>query len=115
MIFSGNAVEPLSRVLEPLSVRHLDMDSDSPIQSSRRKISTEKKDTLSSEDKKMSKESNTKEKGPQDSNLVRLGSMDKDPGVIGPLVWDMHRQKFGQGKIKIGYVENVHTVVFFFC
>ncbi|XP_013171475.1 PREDICTED: uncharacterized protein LOC106120654 [Papilio xuthus] len=64
----GNTVEPLSRILEPVSVRHLDMDSPPPKPSSqpRRQMT---------------------------SQLVRLGSIDKDPGVIGPLVWDLHCQR----------------------
>ncbi|KPI98220.1 hypothetical protein RR46_09436 [Papilio xuthus] len=71
----GNTVEPLSRILEPVSVRHLDMDSPPPKPSSqpRRQMT---------------------------SQLVRLGSIDKDPGVIGPLVWDLHCQRVKSGEIK---------------
>lgn len=32
------------------------------------------------------------------SQLVRLGSIDKDPGVIGPLVWDLHCQRIKDGR-----------------
>lgn len=27
------------------------------------------------------------------SGLIRLGSLDKDPGVVSPMVWDMHKQR----------------------
>ncbi|XP_028043086.1 uncharacterized protein LOC114252696 isoform X1 [Bombyx mandarina] len=72
----GNIVEPLSKILEPVSVRHLDIDSP---------ISTPKK-----------REPSNQEVVPRrqmPSQLVRLGSIDKDPGVIGPLVWDLHCQR----------------------
>ncbi|XP_045487551.1 uncharacterized protein LOC110994036 [Pieris rapae] len=68
----GNIVEPLSRILEPISVRHLDIDS--PIPSPKGL-----KDTVP--------------RRQMPSQLVRLGSIDKDPGVIGPLVWDLHCQR----------------------
>ncbi|XP_026318014.1 uncharacterized protein LOC113228825 [Hyposmocoma kahamanoa] len=76
----GNIVEPLSRILEPVSVRHLDIDSP---------ISTPKDHRPKTGEK-------TKEVVPRRqmaSQLVRLGSIDKDPGVIGPLVWDLHCQR----------------------
>ncbi|KOB74448.1 Uncharacterized protein OBRU01_09202 [Operophtera brumata] len=76
----GNIVEPLSRILEPVSVRHLDIDS--PISIS--KI----------------REDRNKDVVPRRqmaSQLVRLGSIDKDPGVIGPLVWDLHCQRIKDG------------------
>ncbi|KPJ13491.1 hypothetical protein RR48_07071 [Papilio machaon] len=71
----GNTVEPLSRILEPVSVRHLDMDSPPP------KVSGQPRRQMTSQ-------------------LVRLGSIDKDPGVIGPLVWDLHCQRIKSGEIK---------------
>ncbi|XP_045504676.1 uncharacterized protein LOC123701297 [Colias croceus] len=70
----GNTVEPLSRILEPVSVRHLDVDS--PISSPRAR---QGQDTVP--------------RRQMPSQLVRLGSIDKDPGVIGPLVWDLHCQR----------------------
>ncbi|XP_035443079.2 uncharacterized protein LOC118271196 isoform X2 [Spodoptera frugiperda] len=72
----GNVVEPLSRILEPVSVRHLDIDSpaDSP-----KKSKEASKDVVP--------------RRQMASQLVRLGSIDKDPGVIGPLVWDLHCQR----------------------
>lgn len=78
----GNTVEPLSRILEPVSVRHLDIDSP---------VSTPKK----------AREDRNKDVVPRRqmaSQLVRLGSIDKDPGVIGPLVWDLHCQRIKDGK-----------------
>ncbi|KAJ2941151.1 hypothetical protein O0L34_g10386 [Tuta absoluta] len=76
----GNLVEPLSRILEPVSVRHLDIDSP---------ISSPKDPRPKTGDK-------TRDVVPRRqmaSQLVRLGSIDKDPGVIGPLVWDLHCQR----------------------
>ncbi|XP_073954572.1 uncharacterized protein isoform X2 [Choristoneura fumiferana] len=70
----GNVVEPLSRILEPVSVRHLDIDSPA----------TSPKTSLSKE---------VVPRRQMASQLVRLGSIDKDPGVIGPLVWDLHCQR----------------------
>ncbi|XP_053616763.1 uncharacterized protein LOC128678895 isoform X2 [Plodia interpunctella] len=69
----GNVVEPLSRILEPVSVRHLDVES--PASSPR----TRPRDAVP--------------RRQMASQLVRLGSIDKDPGVIGPLVWDLHCQR----------------------
>ncbi|XP_023945337.2 uncharacterized protein LOC112051089 isoform X2 [Bicyclus anynana] len=76
----GNIVEPLSKILEPVSVRHLDIDS-SP---------------TSLDQSKVVKPMSGKDVVPRrqmPSQLVRLGSIDKDPGVIGPLVWDLHCQR----------------------
>ncbi|XP_049878352.1 uncharacterized protein LOC126375463 isoform X2 [Pectinophora gossypiella] len=76
----GNIVEPLSRILEPVSVRHLDIDS--PVSSPkdpRPKTGDKSKDVIP--------------RRQMASQLVRLGSIDKDPGVIGPLVWDLHCQR----------------------
>ncbi|XP_068622906.1 uncharacterized protein [Battus philenor] len=72
----GNTVEPLARILEPVSVRHLDIDT--PPTSPKVPIKT-------------SKDSTQRRQMP--SQLVRLGSIDKDPGVIGPMVWDLHCQR----------------------
>ncbi|XP_075982109.1 uncharacterized protein LOC142980550 isoform X2 [Anticarsia gemmatalis] len=74
----GNVVEPLSRILEPVSVRHLDIDSPP---------SSPKKG------KDLSKGKDVVPRRQMASQLVRLGSIDKDPGVIGPLVWDLHCQR----------------------
>ncbi|XP_046971073.1 uncharacterized protein LOC124538115 [Vanessa cardui] len=72
----GNMVEPLSKILEPVSVRHLDIDSPP---------SSPKQTRLS--------QANVVPRRQMPSQLVRLGSIDKDPGVIGPLVWDLHCQR----------------------
>lgn len=60
--------EPLNRVLEPVSVLHLDMMDDDDL--TRRAF-------------------------------VRHGSVGtmEDPGVIGPVVWNMHQQRLQHGKI----------------
>ncbi|KAG6440293.1 hypothetical protein O3G_MSEX001252 [Manduca sexta] len=73
----GNVVEPLSRILEPVSVRHLDIDS--PVSSPKAREQARSKDVVP--------------RRQMASQLVRLGSIDKDPGVIGPLVWDLHCQR----------------------
>ncbi|XP_059061101.1 uncharacterized protein LOC131853997 [Achroia grisella] len=75
----GNIVEPLSRILEPVSVRHLDVDS--PVISPK------------SKEKGQDRSKNVVPRRQMASQLVRLGSIDKDPGVIGPLVWDLHCQR----------------------
>ncbi|XP_052749917.1 uncharacterized protein LOC116412954 isoform X2 [Galleria mellonella] len=75
----GNIVEPLSRILEPVSVRHLDIDS--PVTSPK------------SKEKGQDKSKDVVPRRQMPSQLVRLGSIDKDPGVIGPLVWDLHCQR----------------------
>ncbi|XP_041969195.1 uncharacterized protein LOC121726043 [Aricia agestis] len=64
----GNAVEPLSKILEPVSVKHLDVES-----GSEDRIAVPRRQ--------------------QAAQLVRLGSAAADPGVIGPRVWDLHCQR----------------------
>jgi hypothetical protein len=71
-------VEPLSRILEPVSVRHLDVDT--PVSTPR-------------------KARDVVPRRQMPSQLVRLGSIDRDPGVIGPLVWDLHCQRIKDGEI----------------
>ncbi|KRT82503.1 hypothetical protein AMK59_4406, partial [Oryctes borbonicus] len=68
----GNIPEPLNKVLEPVSVLHLDMCDDVI-------------DQLEPNDKK--------------AVLLRHGSMGavEDPGVIGPVVWNMHRERLQHG------------------
>ncbi|CAK1589021.1 unnamed protein product [Parnassius mnemosyne] len=78
----GNTVEPLSRILEPVSVRHLDID-------------TPPASPKTAPPKVQEKESVPRRQ--MASQLVRLGSIDKDPGVIGPLVWDLHCQRIKSG------------------
>lgn len=65
--------EPLNRVLEPVSVLHLDMMDD---------VVYEESDDL------------------YRRGFIRHGSLDtmEDPGVIGPVVWNIHRQRLEHGK-----------------
>lgn len=86
--YRGNIVEPLSRILEPVSVRHLDIDS--PVSSPKQKG-----------EKPQDKSKDVVQRRQMPSQLVRLGSIDKDPGVIGPLVWDLHCQRIKDGKILV--------------
>jgi hypothetical protein len=71
--------EPLNKVLEPVSVLHLDMPDDEG--------------------------SAHRETDPYYPNskytLTRHGSFGavEDPGVIGPVVWNMHCQRLQHGKI----------------
>lgn len=71
--------EPLNKVLEPVSVQNLDMPEEEEIEGSR----------LGSKYRKQ--------------GLTRHGSVGavEDPGVIGPIVWNMHCQRLQHGKIKI--------------
>lgn len=73
----GNIPEPLNKVLEPVSVLHLDLADDGTV---------DEGDFI-----------NIHQGRP---NLIRHGSMgtEEDPGVIGPVVWNMHRQRLQHGK-----------------
>lgn len=70
--------EPLNKVLEPVSVLHLDMPDDDGM--------------LQHEIKSLYSDSRP--------SLIRHGSIGavEDPGVIGPLVWNMHCQRLQHGK-----------------
>ncbi|XP_046624070.1 uncharacterized protein LOC124306936 isoform X3 [Neodiprion virginianus] len=70
------SVEPLSRVLEPVVVRHLDMEFDSP---------------------EMQRKNDDFERGDNETYLIRSSSVMNDPGVVGPIVWDLRRQKAVEG------------------
>ncbi|XP_031782048.1 uncharacterized protein LOC100679650 isoform X2 [Nasonia vitripennis] len=72
---SMRSVEPLSKVLEPVVVKHLDLESDSP----EMKI----------------KEYGFKSNGEQ--YFARASSEAKDPGVLGPIVWDLKRKRAVEG------------------
>lgn len=65
--------EPLNKVLEPVSVLHLDMMDDIVYHE-------------------------TEEPPPR--GFTRHGSVGtmEDPGIIGPVVWNMHRQRLQHGK-----------------
>ncbi|XP_017877266.1 uncharacterized protein LOC108623338 [Ceratina calcarata] len=65
---SMKSVEPLSRVLEPVMVKHLDIDSPELVR----------------------RDSDHYEPG--DQFFARSSSAAKDPGVVGPIVWSLRRQ-----------------------
>lgn len=74
MVFRTNMPEPLNRVLEPVSVLHLDMMDDVVYQES---------------------------DGLGRRGFLRHGSVGtmEDPGVIGPVVWSMHQQRLQHGNL----------------
>ncbi|XP_029171571.1 LOW QUALITY PROTEIN: uncharacterized protein LOC114940931 [Nylanderia fulva] len=66
---SMRSVEPLSRVLEPVMVRHLDIDSPELVRRDR-------------------------DGNIDDTFLTRTLSTSKDPGAVGPIVWNLSKQLF---------------------
>ncbi|XP_050457989.1 uncharacterized protein LOC126854883 isoform X2 [Cataglyphis hispanica] len=66
---SMRTVEPLSRVLEPVMVRHLDIDSPELVRRDR-------------------------DGNIDDIFLARTSSDSKDPGAVGPIVWNLSKQLF---------------------
>ncbi|RLU25185.1 hypothetical protein DMN91_003277 [Ooceraea biroi] len=66
---SMRSVEPLSRVLEPVMVRHLDIDSPELVRH-------ERGDDI------------------DDTFLARTSSASRDPGAVGPIVWNLNKQTF---------------------
>ncbi|CAL1674160.1 unnamed protein product [Lasius platythorax] len=66
---SMRSVEPLSRVLEPVMVRHLDIDSPELVRRDR-------------------------DGNIDDTFLTRTSSTSKDPGAVGPIVWNLSKQFF---------------------
>ncbi|XP_019883948.1 uncharacterized protein LOC105253954 isoform X4 [Camponotus floridanus] len=66
---SMRSVEPLSRVLEPVMVRHLDIDSPELVRRDR-------------------------DGNIDDTFLARTSSASKDPGAVGPIVWNLSKQLF---------------------
>ncbi|KAL0102839.1 hypothetical protein PUN28_018258 [Cardiocondyla obscurior] len=66
---SMRSVEPLSRVLEPVMVRHLDIDSPELVRHDR-------------------------DDNNDDTFLARTSSASKDPGAVGPIVWNLSKQIF---------------------
>ncbi|XP_071648210.1 uncharacterized protein [Temnothorax longispinosus] len=66
---SMRSVEPLSRVLEPVMVKHLDIDSPELVRHDR-------DDNI------------------DDTFLARTSSASKDPGAVGPIVWNLSKQIF---------------------
>lgn len=71
--------EPLSRVLEPVSVTHLD-HSDADY------------DTLKSYRMHSQKSLDFDASNENINQEARAHSDDADPGVVGPVVWEMHRK-----------------------
>ncbi|XP_015428515.1 PREDICTED: uncharacterized protein LOC107185360 [Dufourea novaeangliae] len=67
------SVEPLSRVLEPVMIRHLDIDSPE----------LERRDSNDIDPYRGSKVN--------DKFFARTSSAMKDPGVVGPIVWNLRR------------------------
>lgn len=65
-------VEPLSRVLEPVMVKHLDIDSPKEMRREKNHFDVYKDD--------------------EDKFFARTSSAIKDPGVIGPIVWNLRKQ-----------------------
>ncbi|EFN88575.1 hypothetical protein EAI_12016 [Harpegnathos saltator] len=66
---SMRSVEPLSRVLEPVMVRHLDIDSPELVRHDR-------SDNI------------------DDTFLARTSSASRDPGTVGPIVWNLSKRSF---------------------
>lgn len=78
-----NMPEPLSRVLEPLSVTHLDQSDDMDMIKLPRIINSKRKQA--------DKVSQTVIG--DDGCLQRSQSDGADPGVIGPVVWEIHKRQ----------------------
>lgn len=72
--------EPLSRVLEPVSVTHLDhSDADHDTLKNYRMMNSQK--SLNLDDLDLERDTRTQSDG-------------ADPGVVGPVVWEMHKKGF---------------------
>ncbi|KAG7206061.1 hypothetical protein KM043_003459 [Ampulex compressa] len=71
---SMRSVEPLSRVLEPVMVRHLDIDSPEVTRRDNGHVGGYKNDRTDA------------------AFLTRASSASKDPGVVGPIVWNLRKQ-----------------------
>lgn len=79
--------ETLNKVLEPVSVLHLDMAEDFP-------------DTCPIYNRPLS-----------GKRFIRHGSMGcEDPGVIGPVVWELHAKRLQNGLIFFFFVK--YSVLF---
>lgn len=78
--------EPLSRVLEPVSVTHLDhSDADYEQLKNYRMVDSQKSLDLDEIDEDI-----------YEQEMHRTQSDGADPGVIGPVVWEMHKKGFDQ-------------------
>lgn len=85
--------EPLHRVLEPLSVMHLDQ-SDGGLDSVRRPRNVRIVDEESNRNNRMG-DDGRETKAP----FVRSQSDGADPGVIGPVVWEIHKRQMNEGML----------------
>ena len=72
-------VEPLSKILEPVVVRHLDLECDTPEMTRRENGGYDRRSY-------------------GDEGLSRTRSALKDPGVVGPIVWDLRRHRAVEGQ-----------------
>lgn len=84
--------EPLSRVLEPLSVMHFDQSDDGAVAGLRRAriVDTIGKGTTIADIEQRT-----------DGQLYRSQSDGADPGVIGPVVWEIHKKQIDQNCTRI--------------
>ncbi|KAL0273396.1 UNVERIFIED_CONTAM: hypothetical protein PYX00_006066 [Menopon gallinae] len=85
--------EPLSRVLEPISIRYLDGDSENFYGSAHRKT------VIADEDDSCRESERRTERG-----VTRHASFEDDPGVIGPAVWG-RRYVDGQGILDVSGID----------
>lgn len=90
--------EPLSRVLEPVTITHYDQSDfdDRKIYKPSTSGAYKKQviDQFVHNDKRMSRQT-------QDGQFIRTQSDGSDPGVVGPIVWEMHKKEVGkQSEIK---------------
>lgn len=105
-------MEPLSRILEPVSVRHL--DEESPRERERdgrtavggcerdgdRVIQRERERDGRSVTGGCERDGDRVIRRQMSSQLVRGGSAARDPGVCGPRVWDLHCQRVRDGMLR---------------
>ena len=79
--------EPLSRVLEPVTVTHLDQyDCDVDTNRYANKKSIQKTNKKYHQSKNEINDVN-------EIHLVRSQSDGSDPGVVGPIVWELHKKE----------------------
>lgn len=95
-----NVPEPLSRVLEPLSVTHLD-HSDGPDTARMPRIVDTKR-------KQVNKVSQTVKE--ELGSFRRTQSDGADPGVIGPVVWEIHKKQTHDAQGNSNYVKQTDII-----
>lgn len=84
--------EPLSRVLEPLSVMHLD-HSDEGVESATGGGATGRMPRIIEATYKRELDHSSVGMAQEDGQLFRSQSDGADPGVIGPVVWEIHKKE----------------------